>query len=177
MLADAAIRRNSNGMKSLDDLMRDLVEESRRTRKRFDAETLLRRIEDMAGDKEGAAIRAIVLDGATPEIDARIYEPCLQLQTVDIGPWDLGFDFTATRHQGQLVGVYPESRAYAAGLRDGQKIRGWSVHIGDPSREVELTLEEAGTQRKVRYLPQGKPTPTPQFNELPGATQEDCRCL
>jgi hypothetical protein len=74
------------------------------------------------------------------------------------------------------------SAAEEAGLRDGQKLLGWSIH-GDAARQVELTVAEGSGARSVRYLPHKRypagqaPAPIPRF-ELTGAglaEPEACR--
>src|SRR5262249_11067794 len=68
MMLDAAIRERSNGKKSLDDLMRELVHEGRTAQARITPDNLLARFAQWAGDSTAARVRAIVVDGATPAL-------------------------------------------------------------------------------------------------------------
>jgi len=65
--------------------------------------------------------------------------------------------------QGDPVGVREGGPAHSAGLRDGQKIRGWSYRSGDPTFAVKLQVEVDGQLRTVEYLPVGEEIPVPQF--------------
>ena len=177
VIADGAIRRASNGKQSLDDLMRAMVAEAGSAQLRVDTRMLLRRIEELAGETTAAHLQRVVVNGVLPEIDARTYEPCLELRVVPLGNFDLGFDFETSRSKRRITGVVAGSRAQAAGLRDGQEILGWSVHWGDAQQPVQCTVADYEGQRDITWLPVGTEKPTPQFFVRQNARGADCDCL
>lgn len=83
--------------------------------------------------------------------------PCGRLVQRAFTPFDQGFDFAATRGNGnRAVGVDPQGPAYAAGLREGMQIVGGGGEIGNPEREFIFTVREADVEREIRYLPRGR---------------------
>jgi len=80
-----------------------------------------------------------------------------------MGPFDAGFDENAAKARSLVAGVSVGSNAYRAGLRDGQKIASWSLHDRDRKVTAEVTIEDGGTKRTIRYLPEGKPMSVPVF--------------
>lgn len=163
LLVDDAIRSASGGARSLDDLMRELVREAREQGQRIDTELLLEKIAAHADLATAERVRGIVLSGAVPELRDDLLAPCLELGWVEAGPFAPGFDVSASTRERRLVGVEPDSAAWRAGLRDGLELAGWSIHLGDPSREIVLQVQEPDGVRDVRYLPQGAPVATPRF--------------
>jgi predicted metalloprotease with PDZ domain len=87
-----------------------------------------------------------------------------QLHTEMIGKFELGFDRSSiTSDAKQVVGVKPDSEAYKAGLRDGQKLLGWSIYNGDPMKQVRLTIKTDNGKQVLTYYAQGPKTPIQQF--------------
>jgi predicted metalloprotease with PDZ domain len=122
-------------------------------------------------------VRGIVIEGRTAEIDSRTFEPCLEMHTETLGPYELGFDFEASRRDKVVRGVGPATRAYAAGLRDGERFRACSIHGNQPQVPVEVEVGDGEARRKITWLPEGKSVPVPQFSVREGATSSDCAGL
>lgn len=84
--------------------------------------------------------------------------PCLQRVEESVPVWQLGFD-RASFQSRVLQGVDPDGPAYAAGLRDGMALAGFSVHGGDVRRDARLQIREPGADgvparvREVAYRP------------------------
>jgi predicted metalloprotease with PDZ domain len=163
MIVDHGIRRHSRGEHSLDDLMRKLVRDARSSGERVTTETLLAEFERWAGAKVAAEVRRIVVEGALPSLDPALFAPCLTIESAEIVPFDLGFDFATSRAAGVVTGVVPGSAAAAAGLRDGQTLKGWSVGFGDVSQAVAMRIAEADTTREITYMPRRATVTVPQF--------------
>lgn len=173
MLLDAEIRQRSGGTRSLDDFMRDAVERGRRGEK-IGTESLLGRIEAWTDAVFAQQVREVVVAGRTAEIGLETFAPCLAVAQAELRAFDAGFDVEASRKQRQVVGVRPGSAAERAGLRGGQTLVGWSVSYGKPEVPIELTLREAGVERKIQWLPQGPTILAPQVSVVDGA---DCSRL
>lgn len=163
LLVDHRIRTRSKGRRSLDDLMRALLLRARRERRAVDNRELFELIAEYTSAGFAARVREIIVDGEPVQLSPGSYAPCMRLVTEQLGPFDLGFDFAGSRIQRRVQGVRRGSRAFRAGLRDGQKLMGWSVASGKFFQEVELVVRGRGGVKTITYLPQGAPRPVPQF--------------
>ena len=175
MLVDKEIRKVSGGARSLDDMMRDLLAAPRDPRPTVSSETLLATIASYTSEEFAERMRKVVTLGDAADMDVKGFAPCLQGKIVRIGPYELGFK-DSSKETHRVAGVSPGSSAYRAGLRDGQRLVGWSITAGDPLRTVELTIEEGGVKRKIEYLPQGSPVGVVQLT-AEGELSADCRKL
>lgn len=173
MLVDAAVRRASGGARSLDDVLRELLRASREDGLRFDTAALLDVFAAHAGPALAEHVRAVIEDGALPELPLELFEPCLAGEVGETWTWDPGFDLQRSLEESVVRGVVPGSAAHAAGLRDGQELTGWSVHYGDVEREIALQLGGDGPG-EVRWLPRGERLEVPRFHPREGA---DCSGL
>ena len=174
MLLDRAIREASGGERSLDDLMRELVREALATGERIDTGHLLERFAHHTDAETAALVRGIVVDGETAPIRADLFAPCLERVEVECAPFELGFDFERSMEANEVLGVVADSAAWRAGLRDGQRLIGWSVRRGDTARDVVLTTVLDGAEVDLRYRPVGDPRRVPRFLVRDGG---DCRGL
>lgn len=163
-LIDHEIRRSSSGAKSLDDLMKELLTRVTAEDGPVDNDKLLGLIEEFTSPPFTAGIRKIVLDGETAALPLDLLEPCLEMTIEPMGPFDLGFDFEASKEEKIVIGVEEGSSAFRAGLRDGQRLKGWSVHGSRPDREVELKIEDGEGERMISYFPQGEPIHVPRLS-------------
>jgi predicted metalloprotease with PDZ domain len=173
MMLDHSIREHSRGARSLDDLMREIVARGR-TGTRVDNEMLFADIERATDAEFAERVRRIVVHGETAELDARTFEPCLSLRMEPLGPFELGFDLDASRKDGVLHGVREGTHAYAAGLREGQRLRACSVHGNQPEYPVEVEVMDGDARRKLTWLPQGETLPVPQFEAREPGKRSQC---
>ena len=123
-----------------------------------------------------------VMQGALMPLDspgwAPAMGPCLQRVQEEVPVWQLGFD-RASFDSRVLQGVDPAGPAHAAGLRDGMRLEGYSVHGGDTGRDAVLQVRDAarpgtaGALREVRYRPvSGTPQRLPRWRARPDAAVE-----
>jgi len=171
MLIDHEIRAVSRGARSLDDLMRELVREARESGQRVDTELLLAKFATHAWEGAADVLRRVIVDGDTATIPSDLFAGCLERDDVVEHPFEIGFDFERSSAEHVVRGVRAGSRAHAAGLRDEQPLRSWSVHWNDRERPVELVIESGGAERTISYLPHGAPLTLPRFSVLEEA---DC---
>ena len=157
MIVDHGIRVGSNGKRSLDDLMRELVRDGKSHRGKVSTDFLLERFAQAAGPEVGAQVRSIVLEGTTPVLAPGTFAPCFTVREQEITPFELGFDAKRTREIREISGVLPGSAAARAGLKDGQKLGAMSVFYGDVNRPVVVTILDNGQRREIEYPPQGAP--------------------
>lgn len=163
LLLDWEIRRKTGGARSLDHLIRELVKDDVARGQKLTTESLLERFARWTSDDFAARLRAIIVDGAMPEFPADFHAPALRHEIVEHPAFDLGFDADASVKAKEIVGVREGSPAYEAGLRNGQRVAGYSAHFGNANHPVEVTIKEDGGPRKVEYLPRGPGIETPRF--------------
>jgi len=100
------------------------------------------------------------------------FGPCFRVKTVDLAPFELGWDRKATTKAGGVVtGLRDDAPAYAAGLRNGAKIVDiLSIDSDSSAIAVVLKVQPAdGPERLVRFFPTGKTrTPTQQLEPVAG---------
>ena len=167
-LVDREIRRVSAGRRNLDDLMRVLVARAESGRLFLTTEDHLATIERWTSIAFAESVRKIVVDGAIPELPGDVLGPVLELRPSEVATFDLGFEADAAFKAGAIVGVREGSAAHAAGLRNGQRLHGYSATLGDPSQPAEMTVEIDGVLTKLAYLPRGPVRAVPQFHVVPG---------
>jgi predicted metalloprotease with PDZ domain len=172
-MLDSEIRKRTDGARSVDDFMREVVDAGRHGEK-LGNDALLRRIAAWTSPEFAEAIRSIVIDGTTIALDAQTFEPCLALATEKIGRFDLGFDLEASRAAKEVKSVHAGSAAERAGLKEGLKLKSLSIDWGDPTRPVEIGVKDGDEDRRISWLPQGDPVDVPQVKPRDGA---DCSRL
>lgn len=115
-------------------------------------ERVLAALEPTLGAQPRREVDAHVTRGRTLPLDATLAGPCFRLRFDAVPRWSLGFDRTSFE-AGVARGVAGDGPAFAAGLRDGMKLVGWSVHGGDVTRDAVLTVETPEGRRTLRYRP------------------------
>ncbi|MBI5434927.1 MAG: hypothetical protein HZA52_18990 [Planctomycetes bacterium] len=168
---DWAIRRASAGARTIDDWIRAEFRGARERGRPFTRDELFASIAAVAGPETAELLRAVAQDGKLLPPRADWFEPCMTHAVAQSGVFDLGFDFEATRTGNVVTGLRAGSAAERAGLREGDRLGGWSVSFGDAGRPVELTVLDGATARKLEYLPCVDPREVPSFRPVGGA---DC---
>jgi len=141
---DAMIRQESHGQSSLDDLMFYLVRQNADYQRKHHGK--LRRLTNKrifsaaakyVSKASAGHLKEFAELGGTIPLPESALGPCAKSHTEMIGKFELGFDRSSITGDAKVVvGVKPESEAYKAGLRDGQKLLGWSIYNGDPMKQV-----------------------------------------
>lgn len=160
-LVDHAIRTKSGGKQSLDDLMRELVDEARALPQRrlsISRDALLERIARWAGESAGAEVRSVAVDGAPLNMPGDVFAPALAVEPCAHAAYELGFDLERTQRERAIRGLIPGSPAEKAGLQEGERLESANLVPGDPEREVEIRVGPQGSERRVVFLPRGTST-------------------
>jgi predicted metalloprotease with PDZ domain len=160
---DAAIRKDSRDLHSLDDVMFEMV----RTRDQpLTHERILTTIARYISPETRVGLEAAVTSHRALAAPDRVpsLTGCARPSLVDVPTFDLGFDFAASRAAGKIVGVRPDGPAYAAGLRDGQLLQGRiSVSNNDSQRAAVFGIRDDAGEREVRFFPKGQPVQAWQY--------------
>jgi predicted metalloprotease with PDZ domain len=180
LLLDHRIRTHTDGRADMDDVLRAQRATDARNRQagaRVDAATLFPTVvQRELGMDVTAELARHVERGEPVTLPADLFGTCARVETATQPDFDRGFDLAATNATRVITGLDPASPAYAAGLRDGMRlIRRESGEIGNAAVEIVYRVEDAGTERIIRYLPQGKGRITLQRVVLtPDTASERC---
>jgi predicted metalloprotease with PDZ domain len=180
LLLDHRIRAHTGGRADMDDVLRaQRAADARNVQagSRVDAATLFPTIvQRELGMDVAAELARHVERGEPVTLPADLFGTCARVETATQPDFHRGFDLAATNATRVITGVDPTSPAYAAGLRDGMRlIRRESGEIGNAAVEIVYRVDDAGTERIIRYLPAGKGRITMQRVVLtPEAASERC---
>jgi predicted metalloprotease with PDZ domain len=180
LLLDHRMRTHTGGRADMDDVLvaqRALATRNAQAGTRVDAAALFPTVvQRELGMDVTAELAHHVQRGEPVMLPAALFGGCARVETVTQPDFHRGFDLAATNATRVITGLDPASPAYAAGLRDGMGlIRRESGEIGNSAVEIVYRVDDAGTERIIRYLPQGKGRITLQRVTLtPEATSDRC---
>ncbi len=170
---NAAIRSVASGGHSLDDVMRGL----RASAAPVSAASVAAALRQYGVADPAADLARVVENGETFSPDPCALGPGFALRTVKRPQFELGFDGEATMAHQAVVGVKRGSRAFWAGLRDGQEVISCApFRLGDPDQHISITVRDIGTTRAVEFTPIGDSLPLPQYARNKDAASDQA-CL
>lgn len=170
---NSEILRKTRGQHSLDDAMRTLYLSARQG---FGSQLSMLRVDNAVRPLLGTSVLSDLeryIDRGeliSPESDA--LGSCAYLQTVPVHSFDLGFDANAFFGENTIQRIIAQSAAYAAGLRDGQKVIARSqVKMGDADTPIQVTVRDANGERDLKFIPQStSAVEVPEFVLKTGCT-------
>ena len=136
--------------KGLDSAMRSLLGSNREPLSNARIAKAVRSI----GIKEAAGeIQRFVVEGKTIELPGDIWGTCAAEFEAPFRAFDMGFDWTQSERTKIIKGTKPDSNAWRAGVRDGQKWTPIDVGVGDPTYLAEIEIEDEQGTRRVKFYP------------------------
>ena len=170
---DAAIRKASDGKRSLDDLVRTMLAE-RRAGANMDEAMYRRLIKAELGDQGIAAFEAM-LKGETVLPPSDAFGPGFRRIQKPLKRFDLGFDPASLLARPKIVqGLIHNSSAEAAGLRNGDEVLNTfsqDAMQGDQNAVLELQVKRDGETLTIRYKPRGEEVTAYQWTRVPEAAR------
>jgi len=150
----ARLRDSSRGDAGLDDALHAQIADARVDAR--DPVTLLIASLRSRGVDITADLDRHIARGDTIRLAQNDFGHCAAVTTVKMPTFARGFDADRTAAaDNRVIGVDPALPAYAAGLRDGMQILGLSEgETGNPLVHYALDIDDRGTKRTIRYLPQ-----------------------
>ena len=100
-------------------------------------------------------LRQYIEDGSTIPVPEFALAPCVRIRTESAFQFELGFEEESVRTTYVVSGVKPDSEAFKAGVREGQKITRVSVSWNDTSKPVRLTVRSSDGDHSLEYYPRG----------------------
>ncbi len=155
---DARIRAASQGKRSLDDLVRQMLAE-RRAGHPMDL-PLWKTLLGKELGAQGLADFDTMLAGGTVLPPSDAFGPCFQRVVTPLKRFDLGFDPLILVTPDRVVkGLKPGSAAEAAGLRDGDRVLNRFPQDAlqeDQNALVKLEVDRGGEKLNLTYKPRGE---------------------
>ncbi|HEX5261905.1 MAG TPA: hypothetical protein VFW13_00145 [Phenylobacterium sp.] len=173
---DGRIRRASDGKRSLDDLITEMVRRRASGRPSDDAAWLDLVTRELGED--GARLHAEMLAGGLMLPQSGDFGPCFTRTTAKFRRFDLGFEPKSLVGDVKTIrGLKPDSEAAKAGLKDGDVVT-YSVAMdsvqGDPQRKLTLKVTRGGQTFPLTYLPRGETVDAWQWARVPGVPDSRC---
>jgi hypothetical protein len=175
-ILDSKIRKVSHGKRSVDDLIRVVVDRNRREIKTDEA-FWVGLVRQELGE-EGVAVHQALMSGETLVPDSDAYGPCFRRVAAEIRRYQLGYDQKRAVLEGVVVGLIPGSEADKAGIREHDGIVLRTNTDGaqrDPHRTLTVKITREGNTFPITYLPRGEPVPGWQWEAVAGMPDGDCR--
>ena len=174
---DGRIRDSSGGRRSLDDLVRVMVDR-RRKGETTDEAAWLALVTGELGEP-GRALHGSMLAGGLMLPDSDDFGPCFRRTTGRIRRFELGFDPKSLVGAVKTIrGLKAGSEAAKAGLRDGDVVT-YAAAIdgiqGDPKRTLTLQVTRNGRTFPLTYPPRGEVVDIWQWARAPGVPESACR--
>lgn len=173
---NAELRRRTNGARSLDDLVRQMIER-RRAAQPVDEAAWLSLVRDALG-RRGIAQFHAMMTGALVVPSSDAFGPCFARTTRPLRRYQLGFDSQVLTEPSRIVrALIPGSAAARAGLRNGDRIVKpvpQDAIQADQKATLTLLIERNGRTFPITYLPRGATVAAYQWKRRPGVPDRDC---
>ncbi|HET6890553.1 MAG TPA: hypothetical protein VFH31_05575, partial [Pyrinomonadaceae bacterium] len=175
---DVAIRSNTDGKHSLDDVMRSLLKSAKASGFKLSEKRIAEALRPYLREQGSVDIEKYIDRGELVPADNPI-SACAIAAVIEYRPFDAGFDFEKSFKTRVVSGVVPDTNAHQAGLRDGQKWVTGGIVRGNPTRLTKLTIIEGETQKVVQYYPAAREAISlPQYKLKPNLSdKERAQCL
>jgi predicted metalloprotease with PDZ domain len=152
---DSHIRQQTKNRASLDSIMLELFREGRRRGFHLTMGRIIHIFEGYLNANNRRLLRRYIEDGSAIPVPEFALAPCVRVRTESAFQFELGFDEESVRAKFVVSGVKPDSEAFKAGIRDGQKITRVSVYWNDTSKPVKLTVRSSDGNHSLEYYPRG----------------------
>ncbi|WP_326523643.1 hypothetical protein [Sphingomonas sp.] len=175
---DARIRAASRGRRSVDDLVRAMVDRHRRNQP-IAAEHWLDLLKRELG-AEGPQLHLAMMRGERLVPPSGAYGPCFRRVAAKIRRYDLGFGGPEIVRRQIVENLRSDSEAARSGLLDGDRVDYASSTEGaqrDPAQTITMKVMRGDRTFDVTYLPRGKPVDAYQWVRVPGVPDARCRLL
>lgn len=173
---DEAVRNESGGKRSLDDLMLQMKAREQANQP-VTTEVWEAAIRQEIGE---AGVRSFrdMLAGAAPLPGSSAFGPCFKRVSKQLRRYELGFaPKVLTESPRKVRDLIPDSAAERAGLRNGDVI----THPvpqddvqGRQDRKLTLQILRDGVPMTIEYLPRSEYVPAWQWERVPGVADSEC---
>ena len=160
---DQLIQKESSSRYSLDNIMFDLVH-AHNNKQELTSELILTLVEKYAGKNIQKLHEDVIIKGATVPVAEQSLGQHVSYKVQSLGAFDIGFDLEASWKAKAITGLKENSEAWQAGIRNGQKLKGYSINYDNIYQLAEISIEENGAIQKINYYPMSaQKQEVPQF--------------
>jgi predicted metalloprotease with PDZ domain len=152
---DSHIRQQTKNRASLDSVMLKLIKEGRASGFHLTIDRIIHISAVYLTPNDRRLLRQYIEDGSTIPVPEFALAPCVRIRTESAFQFELGFEEESVRTTYVVSGVKPDSEAFKAGVREGQKITRVSVSWNDISKPVRLTVRSSDGDHSLEYYPRG----------------------
>lgn len=147
---DQKIKQDSEGVKSLDDVMLDFKNDAEKTGQKITHTYFIKAVNKYLKEDFQSFFNLHIEEGKLYDFKSIYDEFGFEYQPTS-KVFDLGFTFSEDRKQ--IASIDEKSEAYKAGLRQGDSVKGMSYYYDSIDHEAEFTIEREGEEVLVKYLP------------------------
>lgn len=151
------IKQQSQNRCSLDNLIKDLYDHCQKNREKFSVRLFNQLATKYIPQGILLQLEKYIEKGETISFIPELLGPDVHFRIAQLGIFDLGFNWELLKTKHVIAQINQESNAYKAGLRNGQKVYGWSLYF-DATKESLIKLPD----RDIRFFPQ-----KPPFTQIP----------
>jgi len=172
---DAEIRAHSRGKSSLADLVVPFAERAQRGQVPTVADWV-DRVTAEIGPKAKTEFEDMTA-GKRIVPAANTFGPCFKPEAFETKLNDLGFDEGSLRGPKRAIrGLRAGSNAALAGLRDGDEVVRRSLPDQEnPIAPITLTVKRDGSEREIRFVPEGQSVEGYRWVRVAGVADSECR--
>jgi len=170
---DSRIRQQTRNHASLDSIMIALIREGRTIGFRLTIDGIAQIAARYLSANDRLLLRRYVSAGGPISLPQFALAQCVRIRKETSFQFELGMDEESVRRSFVVSGVKPDSEAFKAGLRDGQKITGVSVSWNDTSKPVRIRIRAADGDRTHQYYPRGAAKEIEQYYLDVGCVRHD----
>jgi predicted metalloprotease with PDZ domain len=155
-MMDYEIAKRSKGKLRLSDVMVQVKKDVDAKRGKGNGpQRIVEKAREIAGLDLQPLIETHLVRGEPLALPAAVFGKCLTVTTNSVPQYDRGFQIEGIGKP--VTNVDPNSRAYAAGMRDGMIVVGREGgKSGDSSVENVYRVKDASGEKVIRYLPAGR---------------------
>lgn len=149
-LVDNWIINKTNGKRSLDDLMLELLQAANKEGVKISNSYWMMKLEAVLGSESGRFFEKYMEEGNPIPLAELLAGMGYQAQPSSEA-FNLGFELG--EDQRLVVSVEEESAAYRAGIRKGDRFKTYSIEFGNISRPVTGVVFRDGQELPIEYMP------------------------
>jgi len=175
-ILDDKIREASHGKRSVDDLIRVIVDRNRKGVTTEEAYWVTMLEHELGED--GVAVHKAMMTGETLVPDSDAYGACFHRVATKIRRYQLGYNQKRAAVGGVVEGLIAGSEADKAGIREGDAIVLRTHTDGaqrEPDMKITVKITRDGNSFPITYLPRGEAIDGWQWERTEGVSDTHCR--
>ncbi|MBW1296584.1 M1 family aminopeptidase [Aquimarina litoralis] len=149
-LLDLKIKKESNNQYSLDDVMRDLLEQSKNKEVKLNSKIFIHTVNKYLPQTIDVFFHDHIEKGKLFDLIS-IFNDFGLIYTPKAKVFEQGFSYDQKTNI--VTNVIENSAAYKAGLRTNDILKSWSIYYGNIEKEVALKVDRNGSESQISFLP------------------------